>query len=529
MRAQGNHFLTEWPEEMSASRGNIVLSGYGLNVQVWRGRLLVEDGAGPKRRRFMVHRATGNLKRLIVLGHTGAITFEAIRWLNDVGAGFAQIDSDGNVLAAWGSASYEQPRLRRAQASAIGDEVGLVIAKALIARKLSAQLATFDYLGEKESEVGSRRGIVEAMERVSSASDADSLRSIEADGAIAYWNGWSSVPIRFVSRDQALVPQHWLTFGTRTSGLKGGARSAIAPANAVLNYLYALLEAEAVIAAHKVGLDPGLGLLHVDQRYRNSMAHDLMEPIRPEVDRYASDLFATRTFAANDFFETRAGVCRLTPPLAAELAATRAHWQTLVGGVAEQVAHALVDPPSWEPLARLITRPSARRRDRAAPTRPDRRTRLPGINRRCAECGTAITDKDARTCSAECLERLLIRTGHEGAAKLQERIRAMREAGENPQARPEAKKRMAVGLARRQAERAAWQAKNPGAYDVEGFRRDVLPRLADVSIHAIRKATGLSTAQAGRIRQGAMPHPMWWEALSALAAASEAEIVSASD
>ena len=512
---------SRWPEEVSAPRGNLVLSGYGLDVRVWRGRLLVEDGIGLSRRRFALHRATGGLKRLIVLGHTGAITFDAIRWLHDVGAGFVQIDADGNLLAAWGAAGYEQPRLRRAQAKALGTHEGLTVAKALIDAKLAGQRATLDHIAEEMPvQPASRVGIEAAIRAVPTAGDENGLRKVESDAAAAYWAGWAGVPMRFVARDESKVPGHWHTFGTRTSGLKGGPRAATNPINAMFNFLYALLEAEAVIAAQTVGLDPGIGINHVDARYRASMAADLMEPVRPSVDRYVFDLLSQRAFAANDFFETRAGVCRLVPSLAAELAATRSHWGNEVGQVAEQVAHALVEPPTYEPLARLFTRPSNRRVARRPPGRPDKRTALMGINRRCAECGKRIADKDARTCSPECLEKVLLRSGHALGAKMQERIRAMREAGDNPQARPEAKKRMAAGLAKRQAERAAWEAANPGPRNEEAFRRDVMPRLAEVSVYAIRKATGLSTAQAWRIRKGRLPHPMWWEALESVVLSS---------
>jgi CRISPR/Cas system-associated endonuclease Cas1 len=32
------------------------------------------------------------------------------------------------------------------------------------------------------------------------------------------------------------------------------------------------------------GLDPGLGYLHFDDSYRDSLACDVMEPVRPQVD-----------------------------------------------------------------------------------------------------------------------------------------------------------------------------------------------------------------------------------------------------
>jgi len=41
-------------------------------------------------------------------------------------------------------------------------------------------------------------------------------------------------------------------------------------AGAVLNYLYAILEAEARLAASELGLDPGLGVLHRDTPNRDA-------------------------------------------------------------------------------------------------------------------------------------------------------------------------------------------------------------------------------------------------------------------
>ena len=165
-------------------------------------------------------------------------------------------------------------------------------------------------------------------------------------------------------------------------------------------------------------------------------------------DRYVIDLLARRAFGTDDFFETRTGVCRITPGLASELAATRSHWGALVGQVAEEVAHTLVDPPPYEALARPFTRPSSRRRTRVTATKPDKRTALPNVNRRCANCGKSLADRDARTCSDECLEAVFTRSGHRLAASMQASLKSMRETGENPQARPEAKRRMAAGLAR---------------------------------------------------------------------------------
>lgn len=103
------------------------------------------------------------------------------------------------------------------------------------------------------------------------------------------------------------VGRHLARLDATASALTGSPRVATNPANALLNYLYALLEGEAAIAARIVGLDPGLGVLHADQDSRDSLATDLMEPARPLVDRFALELLADRFFASADFHETRQG------------------------------------------------------------------------------------------------------------------------------------------------------------------------------------------------------------------------------
>src|SRR4051794_41020583 len=87
--------LDETPNRVSIKDGILVLSGYGLRVAVERGQLVVADGIGSDRRHGRLSRATCGLKRLVVLGHAGTISFEALRWLHDLGTAFVQVDADG--------------------------------------------------------------------------------------------------------------------------------------------------------------------------------------------------------------------------------------------------------------------------------------------------------------------------------------------------------------------------------------------------------------------------------------------------
>ena len=90
--------------------------------------------------------------------------------------------------------------------------------------------------------------------------------------------------------------------------------------NALLNYLYAILEAEARIAWLTLGLDPGVGVLYANLRVHHSLHLDLMEPMHPRINEFVLILLEQRVFYAKDFFEAVQGNCRLmlsiTTPMA---------------------------------------------------------------------------------------------------------------------------------------------------------------------------------------------------------------------
>jgi hypothetical protein len=139
------------------------------------------------------------------------------------------------------------------------------------------------------------------------------------------------------------VPAHWSTFEGRRSVLASSSanRKAERPVNALLNYVFALLEAEAILACAAVGLDPGLGIVHNDARGRQSMALDIMEPVRPEAEAFVLDMLEGRTFRKAEFTETEHGHVRLRAPLTHELAETLPRWARSLAPIAEKVAHML--------------------------------------------------------------------------------------------------------------------------------------------------------------------------------------------
>ncbi len=76
------------------------------------------------------------------------------------------------------------------------------------------------------------------------------------------------------------------------------------PFNALLSLGYALLHSEAVLAIHAAGLDPYVGFYHVVEHGRESLACDLVEPLRHEIDRLCWRLVAEKTLTAKDFSQS---------------------------------------------------------------------------------------------------------------------------------------------------------------------------------------------------------------------------------
>ena len=119
-----------------------------------------------------------------------------------------------------------------------------------------------------------------------------------------------------------VLPFIGVFLATRVSPLTGSPRLAVNPANALLNYLYAVLESESRLAAAALGLDPGMGVLHVDAPASDSLACDLMEAIRPQVDGFLVDWVTREPLKREWFFEERDGNCRLMSSLAVKLSET---------------------------------------------------------------------------------------------------------------------------------------------------------------------------------------------------------------
>jgi len=459
-------------ESFPVTGGVLVLRGYALSLRVNRGHLVIEDESLGVRRQARLSRIDRDIRRLIIVGSSGAITLDAIKWLDGVGLPLIHLHPDGRVLMVAAPSAAHRPPVRRAQALAATNDVGLTICRELLGTKVDGQL---EVLRRFRPTVDLRQEILAARRAIDRATDFEALRIAEANAALAYWMAWREVPIRIARADRTRCPRHWTQFGTRRSPLGSrAANRAINPANALLNYSYAVLEAEARIACLAVGLDPMLGLLHTDRTARGALALDLMEPIRPHVDRWVLDCLSEREFTRQDLFELPDGQCRLMPALTEPVAAAAGRWARLVLPVAQSVAAALLRAAEAGPKPQHHGEAPRRRRHR----------------------------------------------GH---------VRTMREFDEAERLDPDVdpryrgvsvrrRRRTMAGVYRANAE---WKTHSDPAMSRNAYVRAVVPKLGAIPLKRLMAATGLTNASCSYIRRGiTIPHPRHWATLAALVGAA---------
>jgi CRISPR-associated endonuclease Cas1 len=496
--------LLETRNSLTFRHGVLTLFGYGINVSVERGHLIVKDGIGAYRVQARLPRVGHGLRRLVIIGSDGFISLAAVRWLADQDAAFVMLERDGFVLATTGPVRPSDARLRRAQSLAHQSGAALQIARELIDQKIVGQeRVARDIL--RNSSVADL--IASGRAALATAGTIEAVRHFEAQAAQAYWSAWSDIAINFPRNDLNRVPDHWRYFGTRKSPLTGSPRLAVNPPNAILNYLYAVLESEARLAASTLGLDPGIGVLHVDTDARDSLACDLMEPIRPEVDAYLLNWIIRGPLRREWFFEERDGNCRLMGSFTVRLSETAPTWGRAVAPIAERVSRTL-----WAKRSRpyLQSMPATRlteshlRRARGEPVSPTV-TNAPIPPKVCKICGTSIkrSDNYCASCAVSVTRESLLKAAQKG------RIASHSQ---------EAEIRRSETQRRHHSAAQDWRPSElPDWLNDKTYREKIQPRLAEITVPTIATALRISEPYATDIRAGRrVPHPRHWEVLAKL-------------
>jgi CRISPR-associated protein Cas1 len=309
------------------------MSGH-VDIRVSSGRLKLRHGFpidGTVEEEW-IGRGTCDVDHIVVVGNSGSITLDAIQWMMDLGIIVSMLDYQGNLVTDMLPTEHISPIVKQRQALA-SPELQRKLTLGLLQEKLGGQLETLKSLKLKGLDgspltVGAKRSIERSIHYLrgfqgdlSKCETPDQMMTVEAQAAMSYWGAFESIPLKWKVTAARPIPQHWLSIGSRVSPktCRNG-RFAIRPFHACLNYLYGCLESRVkrYCIAHRLDMD--FPVLHGNSRMnRSSLIYDLMEPIRPSVDRLLYQFLAKTNLRVSDFFETREGICKVMPELASKI------------------------------------------------------------------------------------------------------------------------------------------------------------------------------------------------------------------
>jgi CRISPR-associated protein Cas1 len=257
----------------------LLLGGYGVRLRVSRIRSLSElwimDGRRDREleRMFRLAPRRCPYDSIVIDGHSGYITLQALHWLSRNNIPVFVMNYDGNLISSILPPRVTQAHLRSAQFRAANDpEKKFRIAEALVQAKITLSLVVLEWFAqgcdiERECEAARREAV-----KLLNASTVAQLRTVEGRVALRYWEAYRKAlpePLGFQGRMTTSRPNN-----------------ASDPVNLALNYGYGFLEAECRMAINAIGLEPSVGFLHEfsDYQTKQSLVYDLQEPFRWLVD-----------------------------------------------------------------------------------------------------------------------------------------------------------------------------------------------------------------------------------------------------
>lgn len=237
------------------------------------------------------------LSRILLRGNA-QLSASVLAALGERGIGLIVLSARLGTPCLFLARAHNDARLRVAQTEhSLRSSFCLDWARTLVAGKIAAQQRWLDTLASERPAqryplTHASGQLAEQHARAARADCLASLRGLEGTAAASYFAALRTV-----------VPAS-LGFHERNR------RPPRDPFNALLSLTYTLAHAEAVLALHSAGLDPAVGYYHQLSHARESLACDIVEPVRPLADALCLQLVATQTLTA-EHFSTSASGCLL--------------------------------------------------------------------------------------------------------------------------------------------------------------------------------------------------------------------------
>lgn len=261
----------------------LVLNTNGVFFSVKNGVFLVK--AGEEQRQISPEQVSS-------IGVTAAcsISSAAIELAVQADIPIYLFDESGDAVACLRSPYFESiASLRRKQVYFSDHAQGAQWVVDQFILKSRAQQAVLGWLGSQRSDTETARLRITL--------EMDKLQERKVTAPTMRWSNWmmgweGNVARLYWESLSAGLPPDWRFEGRSR-------RPARDSFNALLNYGYGMLYALVEQAIFAAGLDPHLGILHVDEYDRPTLAFDLIEPFRPWVDRFIVEGVCSKEIACS--------------------------------------------------------------------------------------------------------------------------------------------------------------------------------------------------------------------------------------
>ena len=275
----------------------LLLSGFGINIDVNKAHLTIRQKDNVIE--FEPHRIPYD--SIIIDGHYGSISFEAMRWLSKHDVSIALLNWNGNLLSVTQPQETLNAELKIKQyESYLNSESRLYVAGHIVKQKVKSSVSLLKELSRfYDIDLTT---INKEIQRV----DYDNINSLmmyEGRIASAYLTELSKI-FNSLAKDFIFKSRKNLSYSWNMN--------ASDPINALLNYGYAILESMVRKDINTIGLDVSIGYLHEIAPSKHPLVYDLQELFRYVVDYSVIEILETG-LKKSDFITTENYHIRLKP------------------------------------------------------------------------------------------------------------------------------------------------------------------------------------------------------------------------
>ena len=285
----------------------LLITGFGTSINVDRRKLIITNRLKDTRLEFYPHKI--NHDSIIIDGHTGNITFEAMRWLSKHNINLTLLNWNGQLLANLLPEQPKSGKLRVKQYQKYLDsedrfEIALKIVQCKVEHSLNLlkELSIFyEYVDFTKIRKAVEKGDLFLLNIMKNSENQDISKSIKQ--LMTYEGRIAGIYLENLTRIfHELYPE--FNFTGRKNKSNSRNYNASDEINALLNYGYAVLESEIRKSINSVGLDYSVGFLHEINQSRTLLVYDIQELFRWLIDISVIQLLEEKKIKKSDFIIT---------------------------------------------------------------------------------------------------------------------------------------------------------------------------------------------------------------------------------